>query len=57
MTKVTKPSEKFWGTEKQPSYMKITKDKNDANGDAHIVRFEKEKSKKIKLKKANECKK
>lgn len=51
MAKVTKPSEKFWGTEKQPAYMKIAKDKNNANGDAHIVRFEREKSKKIKSKK------
>jgi hypothetical protein len=51
MTKVTKPSEEFWGTEKQPAYMKIAKDKNNVNSDAHIVRFEKEKSKKIKAKK------
>jgi len=51
MAKIEKPNKEFWGTEKQPTYMKIVKDKNNANGDARIVRFEKEKSKKIKSKK------
>jgi hypothetical protein len=51
MTKVTKPNKEFWESEKKPAYMKIAKDKSDASGDSHIVRFEREKSKKIKSKK------
>ncbi len=49
MTKIVKPKKEFWETDKKPSYMKIAKIKNDVSGDSHIVRFEREKSKKSKL--------
>ncbi|MFZ2193586.1 MAG: hypothetical protein WAV31_05060 [Candidatus Moraniibacteriota bacterium] len=50
MTKVTKPNKEFWETEKRPSYMKISKIKNDKSEDGYIIRFKTEKSKKKKLK-------
>ncbi|MDO9231648.1 MAG: hypothetical protein Q7U36_04205 [bacterium] len=46
MTKVTKPNKEFWGTEKQPAFLKISPNVNEVNEGAYKVSLRKDKNQK-----------